>query len=86
METFKIGEIGILQNLTGWPGRYNGEEAEITGTLDKRFVQFMNGGYGVADVYIIAFDGKEVAVKPSNLRKKRPPQSEEQKERALEVA
>lgn len=86
METFKIGEIGILQNLTGWPGRYNGEEAEITGTLDKRFVQYMTGRFGVDDVYLISFDGKEVAVKPSNLRKKRPPQIEEEKERVLEAA
>lgn len=84
--TFKVGEIGILQNLSGWPGIYNGEEAEIVGNLQERPVRYVNGGFGVSETYLISFQGQEVGVRPSNLRKKRPPAKEMASPRELEAA
>lgn len=85
-ETFKVGEIGILQNLSDWPGKYNGEEAEVVAGLEKRFVQYLHGSFGLAETYIISFGGLNVAIKPSNLRKKRPPSEVDSILRELEVA
>jgi len=72
-ETFKVGEIGILQKLLGWPGRYNGEDAEIVGGLEMRLVQFLSGSFGFCPTYLILFQGLPVGVRPENLRKKYPP-------------
>jgi len=84
--TFKVGEIGILQNLIGWPGRYNGEEALIIGGLEQRPLRYLSGKIGFADCYLISVDGQDVAVHPVNLRKKRPPHLEHASPREVEVA
>lgn len=77
-ETFKVGEIAIMVDLRLWP-EYNGCECEIIGGLEMR--EFWSDrdhtrhGYGVR-YRGRAADGRTMAIRPENLRKRKPPREE----------
>lgn len=74
MSAFKVGEIAILQNMTGGAAIYNGAECEVTEPLTRRTMPVLNIDI---DVYTIRHpDGADAYVLESWLRKKQPPQSD----------
>lgn len=84
-ETFKVGEIGILQNLEGAVEHFNGQEVEVVGGLEQRHVISLDGAKKYWVTYVISYGGYHVAVRPSNLRKKRPTIEEKALPRELEA-
>lgn len=84
--TFKVGEIGILQNLVGVAALFNGEEVEVVRGLDQRNVYTLDGHKEFWVTYVISYRGSAVAVRPSNLKKKRPPMIFHATPREMEAA
>ena len=84
--TFKVGEIGILQNLTGIVAFLNGQEVEIVYGLGQRKVRTLDEGIAFWVTYVVNYRNHLVAVRPSNLKKKRPPRIEHASPREVEVA
>jgi hypothetical protein len=84
--TFKVGEIGILQNLTGVASFLNGQEVEVVHGIGQRNVLCISGAVEFLVTYIISYRGNIVAVCPSNLKKKRPPRIFHATPRELEAA
>lgn len=82
-ETFKVGEVGILQGLKGYAQVFNGQEAEVIGGLEQRHVLTMQGTQEFAVSYMISYREIPVAIRPSNLKKKRPPRIEHAELREL---
>lgn len=84
--TFKVGEIAILQNLDSFSSLFNGEDVEVIGGLGQRNVSSISGTISFCVTYIVSYRGFVVAVRPSNLKKKRPPRIENAVPRELEAA
>lgn len=71
--SFKIGAICIGQNFVQFPER-NGMECEIIGELKERRGRGPTGKLFAALSYRVHWaDGKVYAVRPRNLRLKKPP-------------
>lgn len=72
-DTFKIGEVAILQNCEYYP-ELNGVEVTIMSTLGKRATT--NMGVITAHLTDLMHDGVYISAQPYKLRKKRPPQND----------
>ena len=81
---FEIGEIAILQNLKGL-AEYNGTDVEVIGKLEDRLVySFVSKTDKTLKCYHVSVPGfREIAVLPYQLKKKRPPTLEYQKETVI---
>lgn len=67
-QTFKVGEVAILQNCGPLHAHLNGTECEIT-ALESGVI------FGEPYSYVVMTADGEKYAKPHQLRKKRPPQS-----------
>lgn len=86
--TFKIGEIAILQHAVNFP-ELNGEEVEIVGTLDN--YEITVGGVRSGEFrysYRVKLVNRSMPANlayllpaPHQLRKKRPPEDEDARDR-----
>lgn len=78
-ETFKVGEIAILQNLPVPFTVFHGQECEIIAALALTDIVDIFGVHDTAVVYQISHRGLIVAVRPNSL-KKRPSKGDDAEE------
>ena len=70
-ETFKVGEVAIIQNIPSEKGYLNGTECVIISGIETHVVTDIDGVTGFATGYVaIDVDGPGVLYYPENLRKK----------------
>jgi hypothetical protein len=78
MEKFEIGEVAIVHGLVDW-SEENGKEVVIIGELKMRHWEDPKvSKSGHSELYLVRFqhDG-DWSMHPKNLRKKRPPSTDE---------
>ena len=84
MAVFHVGEIAVLQNIVGVMSYVNGKEVEVISGLGMRRVRDLDGNTGFKVTYGVDYQGLRVAVRDSQLRKKKP-DPDEIKDDALKI-